>query len=184
MQNFKQIVAATALAALSFAANANLVTNGGFETGNLSGWTGGGAFVGGSFNQGPHTGNNAAYFGCVGGTCGGISQSFATTAGAVYDFSFFYNSDGGMPNEFQAFFDNVSVFHVFNDPRHGYVQESFTLTASSNLTTISFFGRNDPTWQALDDVSVTQRNAIPEPGSVALLGLGVLGLVAARRRIK
>ena len=59
----KLILALTAVAALSVAypAKANLITNGGFETGDLTGWTQDGvgpAFVVGTFvGVAPHSGN-------------------------------------------------------------------------------------------------------------------------------
>ena len=86
-------------------ARADLVTNGGFETGSFSGWTGTGNTV---FNgvtcPGPgatvHGGNCAAFFGPVGST-GGISQNLATTPGTTYRIDFFFLPDGGNPSSFQ-----------------------------------------------------------------------------------
>ena len=79
----------TAVAALSLAypVKANLITNGGFETGDFTGWTanvvGGG--VGGTFEGiAPHSGNFQAI-----AFSGSISQSVATTNGAFYTIDFF-----------------------------------------------------------------------------------------------
>ncbi len=163
------------------AADSNLVTNPGFETGDLTGWSGGGGFVD-NFNEGTNSGSYAAYFGSV-GSLDSISQTIATTPGEAYTFSFYFASDGGTPNEFQAYFGNTQVFESLNDPAFGYTLESFTVAATDVNTTITFAGRNDPTWQALDDVSVTA-NDVPEPATLAVLGSALLGLGTLRRRTR
>jgi hypothetical protein len=171
------VVAAIGLA-LGASAHAELVSNGGFETGDLTGWSGNGAFA--DNFEGTHSGSYAAYFGAV-GQLDGISQTIATVAGTSYDFSFWYASDGGMPNAFQAYFDGNLLFSTANDPAHGYLKQDFIINASSNSTVISFLGRNDPTWQTLDDVSVNAAT-VPEPATTALVGLGLLGFTASRRK--
>ena len=72
------LVSATLMGSL---ANANLVTNGGFEDG-LSGWQNDGNFTLGSFNGYTPFGTSALYFGCVGQLCS-TRQTIATTAGSV-----------------------------------------------------------------------------------------------------
>src|SRR5208283_5928083 len=70
---------------------ANLVVNGGFETGDFTDWTvtGGGNFVDDGSSSGitPHTGNYVAEFGAS-GEIDYLSQTLSTTHGASYLLSF------------------------------------------------------------------------------------------------
>jgi PEP-CTERM motif len=164
------------------AANPNLVTNPGFETGHMTGWSGNGAFTDTNFDEGSNSGSYAAYFGRI-GSLDSISQTVATTPGESYTFSFYFASDGGTPNEFQAYFGDTQVFESQNAPAFSYTLESFTVAATDINTTIMFSGQNDPGWQALDDVSVTA-NDVPEPATLAVLGSALFGLGTLRRRTR
>jgi hypothetical protein len=85
----KILLTLTAAAALSFAhpASANVTDNGGFETGDFTGWTHvGGAVVGTQGDIWPHSGNlQAAFISPLGDS---LTQSFATTprASCTVDF--------------------------------------------------------------------------------------------------
>src|SRR5262249_33689661 len=82
----------TAVAVLSVAhpAKANLITNGGFETGDFTGW----AHVGGDVDgTNPHSGNFAAIFFPQQVTAR-LQQSVATTPGSSYSINFFLAHTG------------------------------------------------------------------------------------------
>ena len=61
---------------------------------------------------------------------------------------------------------------------------TYTVTASSNLTTLKFSGTNpsDSLGSYIDAVSV---QAVPEPASLAMMGMGIAGIsgFARRRRL-
>jgi len=189
----KTLLVVVAMAVLVCAPTAfaqNLLTNGGFETGDFTGWTEGGNFeftqvVSGPFGSysGAQEGNFYATLGPV-GSDGTLSQSFATTAGASYTFSFWIAAVGDDPSDFSAFWDGTQVYSA-TDPNTGgvYQQFSFTETGTGN-DTITFSFRDDPAYIALDNVSVSQTGtgSVPEPSSFMLLGSGVLGLAGVIRR--
>jgi hypothetical protein len=171
----KQLAAAFALIGLSAAASANLVTNGDFETGDLTGWslTGNTGFTG--VSPGGPTG---FYFhsGPV-GSPGFLDQTLSTTAGTTYNIDVDMQLDGG--GFVDIFFDGSQVFSL-NSNGNTWTHYSFTGFASTGSTVLSIESQNDPSWNNIDNVSVT--GTVPEPASIALLGAGLLGLAAARKR--
>jgi len=201
------LAAACALLAAPAFADTNLLANPGFETGDFSGWTLAGetrpdhSFVSDSDTYPgwdewlPHNGNAFAALGAIGSNLS-LSQTFATTPGETYTFSFHLGSDGETPNALTARWNGSPVLALADQPEtqghdliHGpaaaeYAVYSFTRVASGPTTTIQFDSRNDQGWWALDDVSVT----LPEPSSLASSGAGILALAACawhrRRRAK
>ncbi len=181
LSNFARSLALMGAVTLASGAQAELVTNGGFETGNFSGWTqvGNTGFTGvngGSANSGSF----GAFFGPIGST-GGITQTLATTAGASYQVSFWLLSDGGTPNVFNFNWDGgASELSFSNLGAQGFTQYVFTLMASGAATTIQFDFQDNPGFLLFDDVSVNA--AVPEPGSLALAGLALAMVGLASRR--
>ena len=175
---------------IAFAGNVELVANGGFETGDFSGWTLGGNC--GSFcnvtSTMPHSGAFSAQLGPV-GSDGTLSQTLDTVAGATYTFSFWLANDAGVPNDFSAYFDGLQVLNFNNLNIPGgfpYTDFVFTVMASTDSTVIQFNFRQDPAFWFLDDVSVfgpAGNGTVPEPGSMALLGTGLVALGFAGRKL-
>jgi hypothetical protein len=156
---------------------ASLVFNGGFETGDFTSWTLNGD--GGSvdlvtnsytYNIGstrhpnyitiaPHGGSFDALLGET-GKLAYVSQPLPTTAGQLYLVSLWMDSpDGETPNEFSVAWNGNTLFDQSNLPKLGWTNLQFVVTAAGSSSTLQIGGRDDPTFLALDDVSVVPVNA-------------------------
>jgi hypothetical protein len=179
----KKLMAFTALT-LSVGANAapvNLVTNGGFESGDLSGWSCTTNAIGScGIGDNPNTGGSN-FQGYDNTDFGTLSQAIATVGGESYNFSFFSNN---------AFFSqgNILRYQIGSDPiadvtrTDTYAQTSTSFLATGTSTDISFlFETNTATgsWE-IDDVSVV--SAVPLPAAAWLFGSALLGLGVVKRR--
>ena len=176
-------MALVASAAAVSASAAELVANGGFETGDFSSWslTGNTGFAGVTNNP-VHSGQYAFFDGAV-GSVGVLSQTVATVAGQSYDFSFWLRSDGGTPNNFTASLGGVALIApLVNAGAFGFTQFSGTIVAASNNASLSFGFRDDPGFWELDDVSLANGvGGVPEPATWGLMLTGFLGAGAAIR---
>src|ERR1043166_1821905 len=167
---------------------ANLVTNGGFETGNLNGWT--------------RSGNPDTVFtgvDCFGGCLGNfafdsgaqttlafINQTISTVPGRNYNIHFFLQSDGEFsaqfPNEIEVDFAGKSAYHALNIPAQPFTEIVIDSMAASTSTDLRFGLRSDSGFLQLDNISVRLVQQIPEPAALALTGLGLIAFGWSRRR--
>jgi hypothetical protein len=174
----KLLLAIAAVAAFCIVqpAKANLITNPGFETGNLTGWTLNPGFtaVGTNGAVSPHSGNFQAESVLGSGVLG---QSFATALGQSYTVDFWAATHGGAT---LSVLGGSTVFNHIFATTTGYTEFTFSFTALSTSSAIQFSAAG---FLFLDDVSVTP-TGVPDGGTtVSLLGCTLLGLTAWRRKL-
>src|SRR5262249_3212476 len=147
-------------AALGYGATSDLVTNGGFETGDTTGWTRAGdtrADIGITGTAGSATVHSGTHAYRVGpDNLVFLTQNLATNPGVNYTLSFWLsNPIGGAGTEWLVRVGGNTLMDVQNAPSFMYTNFTFTFTATSRSTVLQFWVKHPPHWFYLDDVSVT-----------------------------
>ena len=151
-----------------------LVLNGGFETGDFTGWETNANFSDSIITSGAAYAHSGMYGGQLGpfGALGYLSQALATTAGTQYILSFWLDSPDGLgPNEFSAAWNGTVLFDETNIAAIGWTNIQFQVTATAASTILQFGVRDDPSYLGLDDISVVPVSN-PPPG---IRGLSMSG---------
>ncbi len=159
----------------------NLILNGGFES-NAGDFTPPDIWITDNDFSAPtgfnglaaHSGAFYLGMGTV-GTDSSTNQTIATSAGALYHLQFFYIADGGTPGDLNVSWNGANIYsETSNGTPHDWEQHDFFVTGTGS-DVLNFGGRNDPTWNGVDDVSLTVVG-VPEPATLAMFGMAAAGI--------
>ena len=141
----------------------NIVSNGGFETGNFNGWAlnaDTSTTQVGNRSGLVHTGKYGAELGQA-SALGQLSQTLPTAAGQTYLLSLWLtnptnptNPNGATPNEFQVRWGGATIYDAVNRPFQKWTNLQFTVTASASGSLLQLGFRDDPYYLGLDDITV------------------------------
>jgi hypothetical protein len=99
----------------------------------------------------------------------GFARSYVTGGGDIHSYSFIYNLRG--PVDFAPFRLNLSLASTNN-----------AFSDYANTASIRFDLPENVTFTSSSGVFLSDTSAVPEPGALALLALGVVGVAVTRRQ--
>lgn len=161
----------------------NLVTNGSFETGDLTGWLTQPAGIGSDFGVKPEPtpfGNFCMEFSADGVPMDEISQILGTTMGQTYRISMWVKNYGIEQDRLQIGFGFSLVLDLepVGTGLESWQYIETTAVAPNNNSRFAIYGKDNAAAFYVDDIKV---EAVPEPMTMITMGAGFAGLVLRRR---
>jgi hypothetical protein len=136
------------------------IINGGFDTGDFTGWTvssiqpNNGSLEVVNMSNYVHSGSSGAALGAS-GSLGSIYQYVPTWPGGKYLLSLWLHSpDGQTPNQFQVLWNGTLLYSANNLPAGPWTNLQFAVSAVSSRALLMIRGRDDPSALAMDDISL------------------------------
>jgi hypothetical protein len=185
-----------AIAAVCFGgpASANYVQNGSFETGDFTDWTlANGTGTGNTLayatsldfvwpsTSAPYVAESGTYFTLMGDGIGSgatLTQTVTDSVNTLY-LSYWVATDGYTGNSFAVKWDGTTITGsvLTNDTSTTYTKYQFVVQGTGS-DTLQFVAEDTDGFFLLDNVDIE----LPEPGSIALLGSGLIAAAGAFRR--
>ena len=133
-----------------------LIFNGGFETGDFTGWTLAGDTLATFVDTDPSDVHSGAYGVAVGATTPStLSQTIPTTPGKSYLISLWLDSpDGQTPTQVSVTWGPSTLLALTDLPAFGWTNIQLLATATTASTILRFGLLDEPSYLGLDDISV------------------------------
>jgi hypothetical protein len=144
-----------------------VVSNGGFETGDFSGWSLSGDTNDMIISENPLYAHAGVYGAQLGPKRGALSQTLTTTPGTPYLLSFWLDSPDSTTNEFGVSWGTNTLFDRVNIGPIGWTNLEFEVTATQTNTLLNFAIQNAVSWFGLDQVDVEALIVAPASNTVA-----------------
>ncbi len=170
-----QALSRVQMVSVSVAAGQSIVQNGGFETGDFTGWTLVGDTVIGNWVYNivstddyypglVHSGYYGAFLG-EGGSLATLSQTLVTIPNQRYLVSCWLdNPTNGLGQQFSASWNGTNFVTLASPPVLAWTNFLFVATATGTNTILQFAAQNDPNYFGFDDVNVTPVPAVAFAG--------------------